>query len=581
MKSNARLFFGVFVCLSLAVGAVLGAKAMMDSLYAYRSPLHANPPAPAEPLSRAEGWLPSPARRVVFVLVDALREDTSLRSEVMPFLNELRQKGAWATMHSRPTSLSQPGYTTLFTGAWPDLSDGPVLNLDYAQIPAWTQDNLFSAARRAGLQTAVSGFNWFERLIPGDLLSERYFTAEEDKFADHAVVDAALPWLDDAHFAFVSIHLDQVDFAGHHEGGPRDPRWNAAARRCDDLLQEIVAALDLKQDTLLVTSDHGQIERGGHGGTEAVVLTEPFVLVGAGVRPGHYPDVQMVDVAPTLSALLGLSLPASAQGRVLTEMLTLTPRQMQVVEEAEAAQQSRLAESYLTAIGVQDVSFGERGVGQGSKGAIDAIRLWRLPREQLPRTILALIIGLFPLLFVIRRVMFAAPHARKRSNAEGVPVPGWALLDFKRFVVGALFYLFLFNLRYAGLERRTYSLSSLRSAEDLLSFLGVTVLIALLPGWLLSSNGLKAWRLGARQAAEASWTFILTTLYFLLLPALWSYSLNGAVASWTLPHFPSMFLAFFSLLQITFVVGWGLILTAVCSVIISRRGIGREKVARL
>jgi len=55
MKSNARLFFGVFVCLSLAVGAVLGAKAMMDSLYAYRSPLHANPPAPAEPLSRAEG----------------------------------------------------------------------------------------------------------------------------------------------------------------------------------------------------------------------------------------------------------------------------------------------------------------------------------------------------------------------------------------------------------------------------------------------------------------------------------------------------------------------------------------------
>ena len=79
-------------------------------------------------------------------------------------------------------------------------------------------------------------------------------------------VDAALPWLQSAEYQLVLIHLDQVDYAGHHEGGPQDPRWNQAAQRADDLLAEILAAVDLEQDTLLVVSDHGQIDPGGHGG---------------------------------------------------------------------------------------------------------------------------------------------------------------------------------------------------------------------------------------------------------------------------------------------------------------------------
>ena len=57
----------------------------MDSVYAYRSLLHAAPPAPGEPLGAPL------TRRVVFVLIDALREDTSLKPDVMPFLNELRE----------------------------------------------------------------------------------------------------------------------------------------------------------------------------------------------------------------------------------------------------------------------------------------------------------------------------------------------------------------------------------------------------------------------------------------------------------------------------------------------------------
>ncbi len=77
--------------------------------------------------------------------------------------------------------------------------------------------------------------------------------------------------------------------------------------------------LDLAQDTVLVCSDHGHIDLGGHGGPDAVVTQQPFVLAGAHVRPGVYEDAQMADVAPTLALLLGTNLPAVSQGSARVE----------------------------------------------------------------------------------------------------------------------------------------------------------------------------------------------------------------------------------------------------------------------
>ena len=241
--------------IALAAGALLWASSLMDSLFAYRSPLRFAPPQPGG----ASGV--GSTRRLVFVLVDALREDTSLKPEVMPYLNGLRQQGAWATMHSRPLSYSEPGYATLLVGAWPDLHDGPAANLEYADIPTFTQDNLFSAAHRSGLKTAISGYYWFEKLVPQDAVDASFYTPGEDRLADEQVVAAAMPWLETDSYQLILIHLDQVDYAGHHEGGPLDPRWDEAARRADDLIRQIGATLDLSQDTLVVLSDHGQIDR--------------------------------------------------------------------------------------------------------------------------------------------------------------------------------------------------------------------------------------------------------------------------------------------------------------------------------
>ena len=255
-KPSLLIALTILALLLIAGVAYIWATGAIDSLYAFRSPLANNPPAPGPSSGNAL------TRRVVFVLIDGLRKDTADNASVMPFLAELRAKGASATVHSGVPSFSAPSYTVLFTGAWPDVSDGPSVNLDYDQYWTWTQDNLFSAVHRAGGRTAVSGYNWFEKLIPQDAVADHYYTPGEDAAADRQVVDAALPWLKSAEDQFTLIHLDQVDYAGHHEGGAASPNWAAAAKRSDDLLREIVGSLDLSKDTVLVTSDHGHLDRG-------------------------------------------------------------------------------------------------------------------------------------------------------------------------------------------------------------------------------------------------------------------------------------------------------------------------------
>jgi hypothetical protein len=552
MKKQLPLVLGVCACLLIAAGAYLWTSHLMDSVYAYRSPLHSTPPAPGDPLGAPL------TRRVVFVLIDALRSDTSLKPDVMPFLNELRSRGASATIHSRPPSYSEPGYSTLLTGAWPDLSDGPTINLDYAEIPTWTQDNLVSAVRRAGLKAAVSGYYWFEKLIPQAAVSASFYTPGEDATADRAVVDAALPWLKANAQQFVLIHIDQVDYAGHHEGGPIDPRWDAAAHRADGLLAEIAATLDLSKDTLFVASDHGQIDRGGHGGQDPITLVEPWVLAGAGVKPGSYGDVQQTDVAPTLAALLGANIPGSAQGRVQTEMLTLTPAQTAAVDRASAVQQAALAQAYGKAIGRQVAVAPGGDAVAATQSAMDAARAARLGSERLPRILLALVLAVAPAVFLFLR--------RGRTVA-------WLL-------AGAVLAVALFHLRYAVLAGRTYSLSSVTSSGDLISFVAITGLVTFVVSWVVAAFPLRTFRGGPGRAASLTIALALVTVYLLSLPILWSYALNGLFVTWALPDFGSLFVALLSGIQVLAVAAGGLILCGVAAFIawpVSRRGAQRVK----
>ncbi|MCL5612012.1 MAG: alkaline phosphatase family protein [Chloroflexi bacterium] len=538
MKSNRWIILGIIASLVIAFGAYFWATGIMDSLYAFRSPLKDNPPAPGPALGQPL------TRRVVFVLIDALRDDTSHKKGVMPFLNQLRDQGAWATNHSRTPSYSEPGYSVLMTGAWPDLSDGPAMNLDYPDIPTWTQDNLFTAAQRAGLKTAVSGFNWFEKLIPQSAVNNSFYTPGEDKAADVDVVNAALPWLKENKDQFILIHIDQVDYAGHHEGGPQSPNWDAAATRADGLLKQIVSTLDLSTDTVIVVSDHGQIDRGGHGGQDPIVLVQPFVMAGAGIKPGGYPDGSMADVATTTAALLGLNIPADSEGIVRTDMLNLTADQQTNINTASLAQKSQLLKDYQAAIHSPANNAPIDSVG-GILSAMDQAKAQRENAERIPRFVLAILLALIPVYFLIK----------KRSS-----LIAWML-------GGALLYIALFNFGYAVLAGRTYSLSSVASASDIIMFTASTTASSLALAWLFLGYIVKWFNFPPREAAEKVLAFTFITLYLVSLPILWHFALNGLLVTWTIPDMASMFMGFLSILQALVIAITGLILVGVTALI--------------
>jgi Type I phosphodiesterase / nucleotide pyrophosphatase len=530
------IVLSVIVLALIAYGAYTWTNALLDSMFAYRSPLAASPPAPGAPLGQPL------TSRVVLVVVDALRDDTSRRPDVMPFLNQLRGQAAWATMHSQPPSWSQPNWATICTGAWPEINDAPTINiLDRDKLWPWTQDNIFAAAKRAGLGTAVSGYDWWEKFIAPDKRDAGFFTHGEDDAADRDVLNAAMPWLTGGGYQLVLIHLDQVDYAGHHEGGPRDPRWNAAATRADAMLKQIAGTLDFSKDTLIVLSDHGQIDRGGHGGQDPITLVEPFVMVGAGVKPGKYPDMQMADVAPTMAVLLGTNIPASSEGKPLLEMLNVDTTRQALIHKAWSAQQAALASAYESAIGAPPQA---RESAQASvAAAIDT----RETREGLPRVILAIVVVLIGAGILIW----------KRSR------------DVVMLFFAALLYVVVYNLIFAVITGNVYSMSTVPTAGatafvvEIAEFTAIAVVLAWLAAMLLTS----AFRRGALHAAQATYGFAFVTLYLLFLPALLGFAVNGAVTTWRLPDPFLIFLHFTNLIQAMFVAALGIVLSGMAALV--------------
>jgi hypothetical protein len=536
-KINMHIFSLIGLVL-ISFASIFWVISLPKSIETYRSPLADTPPKPGLALGNPL------TRRVVIVLIDALRYDTSTNATIMPFLYSLRQNAAYAVMHSQSPSFSEPGWATILTGAWPDINDSQIFNPpDVSSARAFTQDDIFTAAHRAGLITAVSGYAWFKDMLRNSEVDTGFYTLGEDSAADTSVVNNATPWLT-ANYQLILIHLDQVDYAGHHEGGPTSSNWNAAATRSDILLSQIVGKLDLNQDTLLVISDHGQIDQGGHGGPDPITLIEPFILTGAGIFPGNYENVNMVDVAPTLAVLLGTNIPASNQGHVLINMLAINPEQNATIQNALITQQTQLLSTYLKAIDSPGIVGGGEFVS-AIQTAMKQAELTRKGSERVWRNVLAAFLAILPgyMLFL-----------RKGNKAL------WLM-------GGAMIYVILFHLRYAIIDGRTYSLASIESAYWLISYVGITSFIALLLGWIVPMLGLNAFSSGGRKTINTTLNYVWVTIYFLALPILFNFAINGVVVSWSLPEWYTLFIGFLSLIQVLFVALLGLLLLGAVSVV--------------
>jgi hypothetical protein len=161
--------------------------------------------------------------------------------------------------------------------------------------------------------------------------------------------------------------------------------------------------------------------------------------------------------------------------------------------------------------------------------------------QRIPRAIITFV-ALFFLLTT------AAWHARPYYN--------WML-------VGVVVYILVFNIKYILIDNKTYSLSSVTDATNLIASTALTSLLALFVAWIVTILGTKIYLLKPRKAADLTIKFILVTMSFLAVPVLVHYFINGAVVTWILPNFLISFLGLIFLIQLLIVAVIGLFLTGI------------------
>ncbi len=337
----------------LLLGSIGGFQAGRAGASFMRDLEIANPALAATP-----PWIENPntprlSRRVFLVIVDGLRSDHSYQ---LPFLDDLRRKGLDLEAQSHYPSWSRPNYVSILTGV-PPLASGVRTNFHYTPV---LLDSLMDRARAAGLKTATAtdyGLlpSLFLRPIgKGEVAIDPDEDDEEEFDIDVMVENPAskrarrapdamyrtpfhdaryVPWpggfaeagasLVEGDAELVVLLISNVDIAGHTHGAASD-EYREAAQISDHALSRVLGKVDLSLDTIIVTADHGHTDRGGHGGTEPEVLTVPLIMAGAGINAGAtIYDAHLIDLAPTVAALLGIPAPGHGLGRTLVELLNL------------------------------------------------------------------------------------------------------------------------------------------------------------------------------------------------------------------------------------------------------------------
>jgi hypothetical protein len=280
------------------------------------------PAAHAESQQASAACLPALTPRVALVVVDALRADTFFGDAFARF-RAAHPAAATGLVRTSPVSMSTAGVRSMATGTFPDLFD-VLHNWDNvaSELP-----NVPGLARAAGRDSELYGDSVWRELFPhGFVVAETELKVPRIIFylrAETLVDDKRVQKLTERLRKgpapdFLVLHLVGLDHAGHRHG-VKSAAYADVARRIVGHLEDVVRLLPA-DTTVLLTSDHGATDSGGHGGASDVETTAPLYAFGPGIAVGARVNIHQIDLAPTLSCLMGLPFPATSLGRPTVEL---------------------------------------------------------------------------------------------------------------------------------------------------------------------------------------------------------------------------------------------------------------------
>ena len=347
MDRSNNVFAPVLLALLLTLLAMSAAIFAWSAAGNYLPELNVETPA----LAKQEPLLAkAPARasqRVILVIVDGLRLQESFGLKT---LDRLRRAGIDAIATSHYPTISYPNHVSLVTGVPPLISG---VRNNTKRFPV-VLDSIMDRVRAGGMTASYVaddspslGYMFgsdFEALYyggwPGALAKSAHFALEQGNSSLLVIVPGT------------------VDVAGHNHGG-KSPEYRQAVLDVDAQLAEALQLVNLKDDTVIITADHGHTDGGGHGGEEEEVLQVPLIMAGAGIRAeGLLGEAELVDIAPTIAALLGVPAPGHSVGRTLTEVLSLAPGEADALAKSDALRINRNAAIFQDSLDASKVQVG-------------------------------------------------------------------------------------------------------------------------------------------------------------------------------------------------------------------------------
>lgn len=285
-------------------------------------------------LAMACGGAP-PAPKVLVLGLDGIRPDR-LAAASTPVLDSLAARGAFTdAAATRPPTVSGPGWSSMLIGVWADkhgVRNNDFTTNAYGRYPDFLtriEDARPDLATLAVLDWPPLGTPAAGGPLVGDRV-DRKVTVNGDSLGYHAadsvsaILAARALATTDVDAAFV--YFGDVDEVGHARG-TLSPEYTAAIERVDRQVGQVLGGLrgrptfDAEDWLVLVSTDHGRRDDGGHGGDSEAERTIFLIMSGPSVggRTFDTPPA-IVDVAVTALAHLGIPIDADwrLDGRDLT-----------------------------------------------------------------------------------------------------------------------------------------------------------------------------------------------------------------------------------------------------------------------
>ena len=305
------------------VAAVLGLAVQGFAGNVWTSWVDYEPPSVHHRLAPDPGTPPL-VKRVIVVLVDGARPDLVEKYATDGGFARIMKEGCWfEDARAYLPSYSVPARAAIATGLPHEITG---VSSNWYNGGELGFPSIFSLAKEKGLRTAVVGDSSVYRLFNSSI--DVYVEVEETPEHSRVSMEKAISLIrSDEPPDLLWIGMAGVDEAGHEYGAASD-EYRSAVVEASELIGKLLDTLEeegLLQETLVVVvSDHGHLDSGGHGGPEDEVTRVVLGLIGPHVLKGVKVSrrVMYTSVAPTVAMALGLPARMAAYGPPLVWAFT-------------------------------------------------------------------------------------------------------------------------------------------------------------------------------------------------------------------------------------------------------------------